>query len=367
MDKRSFTKKAGIAADVLMYLILLVQMLYVFTGNTLHEWLGIGFFLCLIVHIIIKRKVIAGMWKGGKKSAARRFSDIVTVLLFLCIIVLMLSSMGVSRLLFQWFRFMGSSDLHRYLATAVLTLAVVHGGMHGYIRTKKKKTAAFLIAAGAAASIAIGLALVPYMNRHFRTVTVDRRQAVEGEKVEWSGSKPLVVYFTRVGNTDFEEGIDAVSGASLLKADGEHMGSCELISDMLCDITGLEARAVTLTGEKYPSSYSDTVSVAGSEKNSSARPDIEKIDISGYDEVILIYPLWWGDIPMPVATFLESNDLSGKKLHLIATQGSSGFGASTETVKTLAEGAQVEEVMSIYCEDIPKCRPALLDWVKQQK
>ena len=48
MDKRSFTKKAGIAADVLMYLILLVQMLYVFTGHALHEWLGLGFFLCLI-------------------------------------------------------------------------------------------------------------------------------------------------------------------------------------------------------------------------------------------------------------------------------------------------------------------------------
>ena len=143
MDKRSFIKKAGIAADVLMYLILMVQMLYVFTGNIIHEWLGIGFFLCLIVHIILKRKVIAGMWKGGKKSAARRFSDIVTVLLFLCIIVLMLSSMGVSRLLFPWFRFMGSSDFHRYMATAVLTLAVVHGGMHGLTARRKRRPPPF--------------------------------------------------------------------------------------------------------------------------------------------------------------------------------------------------------------------------------
>ena len=365
MDKRSFTKKAGIAADVLMYLILLVQMLYVFTGNTLHEWLGIGFFLCLIVHIIIKRKVIAGMWKGGKKSAARRFSDIVTVLLFLCIIVLMLSSMGVSRLLFQWFRFMGSSDLHRYLATAVLTLAVVHGGMHGYIRTKKKKTAAFLIVAGAAASIAIGLALVPYMNRHFRTVTVDRRQAVEGEKVEWSGSKPLVVYFTRVGNTDFEEDVDAVSGASLLLCDGELTGSNYLVAEMVCDALDCQMEAITVTGKKYPSSYGDTVSVAGRELRDKARPDIAPVDVSGYDDIILVYPLWWGTVPMPVATFLEGTDLSGKHIYLIATQGSSGFSKSTADIRDMAKGADVTEVMSIYCDDIPTARQSIADELKR--
>ena len=365
MDKRSFIKKAGIAADVLMYLILMVQMLYVFTGNIIHEWLGIGFFLCLIVHIILKRKVIAGMWKGGKKSAARRFSDIVTVLLFLCIIVLMLSSMGVSRLLFPWFRFMGSSDFHRYMATAVLTLAVVHGGMHGFIRTKKKKTAALLIAAGAATSIAIGLALVPYMNRHFRTVTVDRSQAVEGEKVEWSGSKPLAVYFTRVGNTDFEEDVDAVSGASLMLCDGELTGSNRLIAEMVCNALDCDMKAINVTGEKYPSSYGDTVSVAGKELRSNARPDIEPVNVSGYDSIILVYPIWWGTVPMPVATFLESTDLSGKHIYLIATQGSSGFVKSTEDIRGMAEGAEVTEVVSIYCDDIPTARQTIADELKK--
>ncbi|MBQ6675949.1 MAG: hypothetical protein IJM75_07445 [Ruminococcus sp.] len=369
MDKVSFKKKAGIFIDAAMYALLLIQMLYIFTGNTLHEILGIAFFACLVIHCIQKRRWLPSLIKkkSSKPSKERVVFNIVTVLLLLSIIAMVFSSMGVSRLLFPWFTALGFVDLHRYLATAVLTLGVVHGAMHGIMRTKKKKRAVILTVIAAGAALAIGLALVPYMNRHLKKVEISYADAVTGEKAEWKGGKALVVYFTRLGNTDFEEGIDAVSGASLLKADGELMGSCELISDMLCDISGLEARAVTLTGEKYPSSYSDTVSVAGSEKNSSARPDIEKIDVSGYDEVILIYPLWWGDIPMPVATFLESNDLSGKKLHLIATQGSSGFGSSTETVKNLAKGAQVEEVMSIYCEDIPKCRPALLEWVKQQK
>ena len=59
---------------------------------------------------------------------------------------------------------------------------------------------------------------------------------------------------------------------------------------------------------------------------------------------------------MPVATFLEGNDFNGKQLCLIATQGSSGFVDSTDDIRKMAAGAQVTELTSIYCDDIPKAR-----------
>ena len=222
-----------------------------------------------------------------------------------------------------------------------------------------------IVAVGA--SLAIGLALVPYLNRHAKKVEIQLTDAVLGEKAEWRGNNALIVYFTRVGNTDFTEDVDAVSGASLMVADGDLVGSNELLAMMLSDITGLKTRAITVTGERYPSDYDDTVSVAGEEKRAAARPDIEPLDISGYDDIILIYPLWWGDIPMSVATFFEQNDWNGKNVYLIASQGSSGFSASTETVRNLAEGASVTEVMSIYCEDIPDARQSLLEWIRRHK
>lgn len=126
--------------------------------------------------------------------------------------------------------------------------------------------------------------------------------------VEWQGDKTLVVYFTRMGNSNFEPDVDAVSGASLLMSDGEMMGNNQLLARMVCDITDFESEAITLTGEKYPSSYSDTIAVASDELRAQARPAIEPIDVSNYDSIILIYPLWWGSIPMPVATFLEDNE-----------------------------------------------------------
>ena len=358
-------KYTGTAVDILMYAIMLVQMVYVFTGNVIHELLGAGFFLCLIIHLVIKRKYLLTMPKWRKKPAEKKFSDAVIILLVLAAAALMVSSMDVSRTLLPQVSIIGSAGLHTYLATAVLALSVLHGGMHGYARTKKKKRAALFIALGCVAAIAVGLALVPYLDRHCRIVRIDYDAAVSGHKVELHGQKPLVVYFTRLGNTDFNDDADAVSGASLLLADGELMGSDQLIADMISNAVDCDVRAITLTGEKYPSGYGDTVSAAGKELRKNARPPIEDIDVSGYDKIILVYPLWWGRVPMPVATFLEGADFSGKDIYLIATQGSSGYGSSVEDVRKMAAGAEVHKVMSIYCDDIPYSRERIGSWLKE--
>ena len=83
-----------------------------------------------------------------------------------------------------------------------------------------------------------------------------------------------MAYFTRVGNTDFEPDVDAVFGASLLISDSELMGSNQLLADMVTDIIGCEVVPITLTGKRYPSSYNETISVAGDELRAQARPYI---------------------------------------------------------------------------------------------
>ena len=366
MAERSKKKTIGIVVDILMYGLLLTQMIYVFTGNNIHEILGIAFMLSTIMHIVLKRKWIAAVLKReNKPSKARRFSEILILILFLLTIVLALSSMGVSRFLFPWFTYISSPALHRYLATAVLAICVIHGGMHGYFHTKKKKRAVFLIVLGTIAAIAIGLALVPYLNRHFKTVEVEYSAMVTGRKVDWKGGTTKLVYFTRMGNTDFEADVDAVSGASLLLADGKLMGSNELLADMITDAIGCEQIPITLTGRKYSSSYSSTVVEAGKELRSQARPGIVPIDVSDCESVILVLPLWWGSIPMPVASFLEQSDLSGKKLYVVVTQGSAGFGSTIEDIRKLVPDTEVIPVTSIYCDDIPTVREKIADLLEQ--
>lgn len=355
---------AGIIIDIVMYTVMVLQMLYVFIGNLPHEILGIVLFACLIGHFVIKWKRIRAIFRGyAKKKTAVRISEGITLILFAGMILMAVSSMGVSRFLFPWFRFLSDSTFHRMLATIVLALSVLHGGWVLLLRTEKKKSFAAGILLCCALSLAMGLWAVPYLNRHFRRVEADYTEVVSGEKSAWDGGKPLVVYFTRVGNTDFDEDVDVVSGASLLVVSDELMGNTQIMADMLCDIIGCEEAAITTTGQHYPSSYNDTIAVARTELQENARPEILPIDVSGYETIILVYPIWWGTIPMPVATFLEGNDFAGKKILLVATQGSSGFSRSTADIREIVPDAEVTEGISVYCDDIPQAREALYQMI----
>lgn len=350
--------------DGAMYAVMLAQMLYVLTGNAVHEWLGISFFVLLVCHMVMKRRWFSlFLGRKGKLLSARRFADSMILLLMLCLVLLMFSSMGVSRLLFPRVTFLGSPKFHSTLATLALTAAVIHGGMHFYFRAKKKKLAVAAIALLSAAALGVGFGLVPYMNRHYRPVEVTAVQS--GETLTWKSGKPLVVYFSRVGNTDFDPEIDAVSGASLLRVDGALTGNTQFMAARLEELLGCDTAAITLTGERYPSSYADTCTVGGRELKAQLRPEIQPIDVTDYDHILLVYPIWWGTIPMPVATFLESGDFAGKTIHLIATQGSSGFVSSTRDVRALVPQAEVTEAISVYCDDIPASGPMLADWLKQ--
>ncbi len=67
------------------------------------------------------------------------------------------------------------------------------------------------------------------------------------------------------------------------------------------------------------------------------------IDVSGYDTVCLGFPIWWYVAPTIVNTFLEAYDLSGKKIILFATAGSSGFGDTAKELKISAPDSEIVE------------------------
>lgn len=58
-----------------------------------------------------------------------------------------------------------------------------------------------------------------------------------------------------------------------------------------------------------------------------------------YDIVFIGYPIWWGEAPRIVSTFMESYDFSGKTIIPFCTSGGSGIGSSGEHLQELTEGA----------------------------
>ena len=78
----------------------------------------------------------------------------------------------------------------------------------------------------------------------------------------------------------------------------------------------------------------------------SSRPEItnEKVDFSGVDTVFLGFPVWWYIAPTIVNTFLEANDLSGKRIVLFATSGGSDFGKTVQFLKnSVASDTMISE------------------------
>lgn len=58
-----------------------------------------------------------------------------------------------------------------------------------------------------------------------------------------------------------------------------------------------------------------------------------------YDIVFIGYPIWWGEAPRILSTFVESCDFSGKTIVPFCTSGGSGVGASASHLEELSSGA----------------------------
>ncbi len=70
-------------------------------------------------------------------------------------------------------------------------------------------------------------------------------------------------------------------------------------------------------------------------RDPSSRPELaeKSTDLTQYDTVYIGFPIWWGVAPRVINTFIENNDLSGKKIGIFATSGGSGIGAAVKDLQ----------------------------------
>lgn len=88
--------------------------------------------------------------------------------------------------------------------------------------------------------------------------------------------------------------------------------------------------------------YHDDDSRSSIEMNDdSARPAISGSveDMEQYSIVFIGYPIWWGEAPRIVSTFMESYDFSGKTIVPFCTSGGSGIGSSATNLEALTSDA----------------------------
>ena len=93
----------------------------------------------------------------------------------------------------------------------------------------------------------------------------------------------------------------------------------------------------------YDGTYQETISRGKSEMDAGILPEINpvKADLSSYDVIFLGYPIWFGTYAPPVASFIESADLSGKKIVPFCTFGSGGLSTSVKDLKAKLPDSEI--------------------------
>lgn len=128
-----------------------------------------------------------------------------------------------------------------------------------------------------------------------------------------NGNKTLVVYFSATGTT-------------------------KGVAQMIAHAAGADTYEI-LAAQPYTEAdlnWNDKSSRSTTEQNDkSARPEIgsEKLNLDSYSTIYIGYPIWWGEEPRIMDTFVESYDFTGKTMIPFCTSGGSGIGSSGKNLE----------------------------------
>lgn len=133
-------------------------------------------------------------------------------------------------------------------------------------------------------------------------------------------------------------------GADVLVAYFSATGNTENIAEHLTSILDADLYEIVPEEPYTPEDldYSNSDCRANREQNDpAARPAISGSveDLEDYEVIFLGYPIWWGDAPKIISTFLETYDFDGKTIVPFCTSGSSSIGGSVSDLEALTDGA----------------------------
>lgn len=163
----------------------------------------------------------------------------------------------------------------------------------------------------------------------------DTAQADETTNTDTSeGTNVLVAYFSRA-DENYSVGTIEV-------------GNTQIVAEYIAGQVGADSFHIE-TVTPYPADYDECCDIAKQELADNARPEISgSVDnMDSYDIVFFGYPIWWGDMPMAVYTFMESYDFSDKVVIPFNTHEGSGESGTYSAIASALPDAQVLDGMAI--------------------
>ena len=160
--------------------------------------------------------------------------------------------------------------------------------------------------------------------------------------------KSLVIYFSRADENYAVGYIDK--------------GNTEIVAEFVQELTGAELFKVEPL-IPYAADYNTCIKEA-KERIGNA-PIREKLtDISAYDTIFVMSPIYWGTYAPEVETALEGLDFSGKTVRVISTHEGSGLGCMVSDVKRMCKGADVQKNgLAIKGSQAKNAKKTVADWL----
>ena len=181
---------------------------------------------------------------------------------------------------------------------------------------------------------------------------------------ETGNSNILIAYFTWADNTVVEDpssvDVDATTSASVLAP-----GNTAKLASWIQQEVGGDLHSIVVE-EPYSSDYDECLDRAADEKAENARPALAShVDnMEDYDIVFLGFPNWWYTLPMPVLTFVEEYDWSGKTVVPFVTHGTGGLSSTIrDLTAALPEDVTILEPIGVYRPEVDASQSAIQEWI----
>ena len=156
------------------------------------------------------------------------------------------------------------------------------------------------------------------------------------EPIKDASGKTLVVYF----HGPMPDGVDGSTGATPVV---NGMSATQYVAQQIVDLTGADVHHITVADDHYPKVYDELATFARSEKETGTHPALTSLltNLSEYKNVIIGTPVWWYTLPMPIHSFLDAYDLSGKNVMVFTTHEGSGLADAIDRIKEQEPNATV--------------------------
>lgn len=173
----------------------------------------------------------------------------------------------------------------------------------------------------------------------------------------------LIAYFS----LPIHDGVDTVARASRKEWDDGTVGNVRFMAHVIQENVGGDLFSIE-TEQEYPMDSMDALlEFAYEEKADNARPALSThIDnLADYDVIFIGYPNWNADLPMPMYTFFEEYNFSGKTIIPFVAHGGSGASRTVDTIAGLEpEATVIDDPVTVFWNELDNAESIVTEWVQ---